>query len=159
MNTPENDDIHKLLQLKKHEQPPPGYFDNFLAEFHRRQRAEMLQRSVWQLAWDRVQAFFETDRTGAFGYVAATATVLVLATITAVNIVSPGNFAPADRNTASVLHASADRHDSLALELRPSEAENLPNVFPAQPQTSYGALSPHYVIDARPASYELPLSF
>ena len=42
MNQFSEDEIGKLLRLKKFEQPPPGYFDNFLHEFHRRQRDELL---------------------------------------------------------------------------------------------------------------------
>ena len=38
--------IGKLLRLKKYEQPPPGYFDNFLHEFHRRQRDELLKEPI-----------------------------------------------------------------------------------------------------------------
>lgn len=37
-----------LLQLKRHEQPPPGYFENFLTEFHRR------QQTAAQPVWRRV---------------------------------------------------------------------------------------------------------
>src|SRR2546429_429987 len=106
MNTPEKDDIHTLLRLKRYEQPPPAYFENFLAEFQKRQRAEMLKRSVWQLARDRVQAFFETDRNGAIGYATAMAVVLVAAAITAVNIVSPHNSATAHRAMASIKPAA-----------------------------------------------------
>ncbi len=51
------EDIGKLLRLKRHEQPPPGYFDNFLHEFHRRQRAELLRQPLWRIALQRAQDF------------------------------------------------------------------------------------------------------
>jgi|GEM_PF-1870082 len=38
--------LQRLLALKRYEQPPPGYFDNFLDEFHRR-LAEATQRPTW----------------------------------------------------------------------------------------------------------------
>src|SRR4051794_35427075 len=37
-------EIAALLRLKRHEQPPPAYFENFLHEFHRRQRDELLRQ-------------------------------------------------------------------------------------------------------------------
>ncbi|MDW8345219.1 MAG: hypothetical protein RMM51_12125, partial [Verrucomicrobiae bacterium] len=40
-----------LLQLKRHEQPPPGYFENFLTEFHQRLAAS--QPTGWRAAWAR----------------------------------------------------------------------------------------------------------
>ena len=47
-----NEDVNlsKLLRLKRYEQPPPGYFDDFLHEFQRRQRAEALRRPAWAVA-------------------------------------------------------------------------------------------------------------
>src|SRR4051812_5465460 len=51
------EDISKLLRLKRHEQPPPGYFDNFLHEFHRRQRAELLRQPLWKIALQRAHDF------------------------------------------------------------------------------------------------------
>jgi hypothetical protein len=38
MDNFDENEIGKLLRLKRFEQPPPGYFENFLHEFHRRQQ-------------------------------------------------------------------------------------------------------------------------
>ena len=53
----DDNEIAKLLRLKKYEQPPPGYFDNFLHEFHRRQRDELLRQPLWQICLERAHDF------------------------------------------------------------------------------------------------------
>src|SRR4051795_13751876 len=50
--------LSALLRLKRHEQPPPGYFDDLLRAVHRRQREELLQRPLWRIALERLQCFF-----------------------------------------------------------------------------------------------------
>ena len=47
----------RCLRLKKYEQPPPGYFEDFLHEFHRRQRDELLRQPLWRIALGRAQDF------------------------------------------------------------------------------------------------------
>ena len=54
MDNFDENEIGKLLRLKKYEQPPPGYFENFLHEFHRRQRDELLRQPVWSVLWQRL---------------------------------------------------------------------------------------------------------
>jgi hypothetical protein len=52
-----DNEISKLLRLKRYEQPPPGYFENFLHEFHRRQRDELLRQPLWRVCIDRARNF------------------------------------------------------------------------------------------------------
>src|SRR5206468_12702577 len=53
----DDDKIARLLRLKRYEQPPSGYFENFLQEFRRRRRDELLRQSRWSIWVDRVQDF------------------------------------------------------------------------------------------------------
>src|SRR3954465_4551141 len=57
MHESDDHDIATLLRLKKFEQPPPGYFDNFLHEFHRRQRDELLRQPLWRICLERAHNF------------------------------------------------------------------------------------------------------
>lgn len=50
----DNDSISKLLRLKRYEKPPEGYFEDFLAEFQLKQRAEVIHRPFFRIAWDRL---------------------------------------------------------------------------------------------------------
>jgi hypothetical protein len=52
------DSITKLLRLKRYEQPPEDYFQNFLAEFQARQRSEVIHRPLLRIAWDRFSSVF-----------------------------------------------------------------------------------------------------
>ncbi len=54
----DQEEISKLLRLKRFEQPPPEYFEKFLQEFKDRQRSQLLREPAWRIAWDRLCAFF-----------------------------------------------------------------------------------------------------
>ncbi len=147
----DDNELQKLLRLKRYEQPSPEYFDKFLNEFHRRQRAEMLRRSAWRIAWDRVTAFFSEQTVGSFAYAAATALVLIVAGITSLNIVT-------------------SHHEAVIAQAQPVSAQpfglntrvHLPDFNELSNQTAHSAtasLRPRYVMDARPVSYEPTSSF
>jgi len=51
--------VQQLIALKRHEQPDDAYFEEFLDEFHRRQRQELLQRSSRSLFFERVGTWFK----------------------------------------------------------------------------------------------------
>ena len=78
--------LQKLLKLKKLETPGKEYFDGFLEEFHRYQRAEMFRKaSRWEPlhAWLREIFVWEPRRTLAVG--GSFAAVAVLLTVGVIN--------------------------------------------------------------------------
>jgi hypothetical protein len=54
-----DDHIAHLLRLKRYERPPPDYFENFLHEFHRRQRErdELFRQPLWRICCERAEGF------------------------------------------------------------------------------------------------------
>ncbi|MGK0185035.1 MAG: hypothetical protein ACI9R3_000809 [Verrucomicrobiales bacterium] len=56
--TDQKTDIERLIRLKRYEQPPEGYFDDFLVEFQSRQRSEMLKSSAHGLFFERLGTYF-----------------------------------------------------------------------------------------------------
>ena len=72
-----DDEIRRLLRLKRYEQPPPDYFENFLYEFRRRQRQrdELLRQPIWRICLRRAEGF--ALRFNARSLAAASVTVLV----------------------------------------------------------------------------------
>ena len=64
-----DNEIARLLRLKRYEQPPPGYFENFLHEFHRRQRDELLRQPLWRICLERAQDFMSAAEYAIVGLV------------------------------------------------------------------------------------------
>ena len=52
------ENIQKLIRLKRFENPGDGFTEEFLREFHQRQRAEMLKQSSINLLAERVQTWW-----------------------------------------------------------------------------------------------------
>ena len=80
-------EIARLLRLKRYEQPPPGYFENFLHEFHRRQRDELLRQPLWRICLERAHTFMlQLNVRSLTSYPAAVTAVLVCAGIISLKI-------------------------------------------------------------------------
>jgi hypothetical protein len=151
--------LQQLLKLKRFEQPPPGYFERALEDFHRRQRSEILRRSAFQIWLERVSSSFGTFRVPAWAYASAFGIFAVIATLLGTGIWTPE---ASNRNLTSGL-AQTDVSDSgLRLtsrgEIQLSGSETkFQKFFPTiQPSD---ASRPRYILDRQPVSYQPPASF
>lgn len=66
-------EIQGLLALKRYESPSEEYFEDFLDEFHRRQRADVMNRSARSLFMERVSVWFRELGAIKYAYGAALA--------------------------------------------------------------------------------------
>ena len=170
MNEFNENDIGKLLRLKRHEQPPPGYFDNFLEEFHRRQRVEMLRQSPWQVGWQRVQDFVSEMRVPSLmSYPAAATALLVCAAVLSFKVSQApsgdevgSQLAAIEQQSAPVVaRVTGDSAWSLSTPVSARSFEDagaFPTTFQSAP-TRQTAVPPRYVLDSTPVSYEASLRF
>jgi len=152
-NQPLNEtQLQALLRLKRHETPPPGYFENLLDRVHRRQREEMLRRPAWQIAIERIRAFFaplEMDWRHA-GSMAA----LLIAGVLAIRVAIPERTA----DPSQIASSGSTRPAGIAqagpmLTLQPASAQPLAPQENRRMQRDPGA-PVRFIIDAQPVSYE-----
>jgi hypothetical protein len=156
-------EISRLLRLKRYEQPPPGYFDNFLHEFHRRQRNELLRQPLWRICFDRARDFvFQFNLSTLTSYPVAVTAVLMCAAILSLKIYQtpqPVTVALKDRPVIAV-PASTDEEWTLAspVATRVFSTRSLRNMTESAQTHRKGTL-PRYVLDSVPVSYETTFKF
>ena len=63
--------MHHIIRLKRYEQPPEGYFEDFLREFNYRQRAELLKPSLSAMIMERLTSLMSEIRVPAMAYAGA----------------------------------------------------------------------------------------
>ena len=144
-----------LLRIKRFEQPPPQFFDRLLESVHRRQREELLQRSLWRIAMERVQTFFSEHSMGGVSYAGAMGVALVVGA-GAIAVMMPVEV---EKSTfvAATTPKQAKPGTVLTLQPRLASAPAIPVTFDSQlsqPTQSQSGKFRRYIIDARPASYD-----
>lgn len=162
------DDLQRLLRLKRHEAPPPEYFEGFLFEFHRAQRAEMLRRPLWRLALDRLEGALPTFTPARYAYTGSCAAAVAAAALVSGHILNThsgtanrGTFVTS-ANAGSVTTAPVsskmprfDFHGTRTSVRLPELDFNQPRQLAASSKSA----RPRYVLDTQPVSYEPSSSF
>ena len=157
----DENDIGTLLRLKRHEQPPPGYFDNFLHEFHRRQRAELLREPLWRICLRRAQDFtLQLNIPALTSYPAVATVVVICAAVLSLKVAQTPRTTNAV--TANVTErATGDSAWSLSTPVSTrglGDSAIFRTASESAPARRTGA-PPRYVLDATPVSYEASLRF
>jgi len=153
-----DEQLSALLRLKRHEQPPAGYFDQLLRDIHRRQRAELLRRPLWKIALERVQTFFGEHSMGHASYAGAMAVVLV-AGLAAIGLLMPGgDLQKPGAPVAITLPIGTEKFVTIQPSATPVKlgAQSGPIM---ESVVALGSHQPRYIMDARPVSYEPSSSF
>jgi hypothetical protein len=155
-------EIARLLRLKRHEQPPPGYFENFLHEFHRRQRDELLHQPLWRICMERAHTFMlGLDVRWLASYPTAVAAVLVCAAIISLKIYQQPETARVALQSSPTISmpVNAEGELNLASPVSMQILRTQPvRTFDESAQT-HRAAPPRYVLDSVPVSYEPTFRF
>lgn len=157
--------LQALLRLKRHEQPPPGYFDDLLHSIHRRQREELLRRPAWRLFLDRVGGYFSSLQRD-WAYVGSMAAIVMIG-MGVIQIALPKRV-PVQGSGGTLANISTPvMRDSAIAELPQGPMLSLqgqPDFKIAKiirsrprdnsPDANIADVPVRFVIDAQPATYE-----
>ena len=161
-------DLQALLRLKRYEAPPAEHFEDFLYEFHRRQRAELLRRPLWRLALDRLEGALPTFTPARYAYVGSCAVAAAAAMAVSGHILISHPHVQRGGSVALVSNVRAETsrrayeavprlalHDNRASVRLPELNFDQPRQYTAATQRAH----PRYVLDTQPVSYEPSSSF
>ena len=73
-----HEELHSLLRERARVEMPADYTRSLLNALHQRQRSELLQRSLWRIAAERVQTFWSAHSMSTPVYILAVAALLAV---------------------------------------------------------------------------------
>ena len=154
--------LRRCFGLKRYEQPPPGYFDNFLHEFHRRQRDELLRQPLWRICLERAHDFmFKLNVPSLASYPAAVTAVLICAAVISFKVYQTPETAnlagESARRCLFRLIPTRNGHWLRQFATRVLSTKPLRNSD--QSAQTHRATPPRYVLDSVPVSYEPTFRF
>ena len=145
--------LQALLRLKRHETPPAGYFENLLDRVHRRQREELFRRPAWQIALERIRAFFAPLHMD-WSHAASMATLLIAGILVIRAVIPEHTSGPAQFATSSASsHLASATQSGPMLTLQPASTQPLAAQENRRVQRDPNA-PVRFIIDAQPVSYE-----
>ena len=152
-----NESLHHIIRLKRYEQPPEGYYKDFLREFQHRQRAELLKPSLSTLLLERLSALMSEFRVPTVAYAGATA-VAVIASVAILKVTpAASSSGPAASYAVSYAQSPYSQTPVTIQKMQPVSLRVDPSS--ASAGASSQIFPPSYLLQARPASHESPLSF
>ena len=160
MHDSDDRDIATLLRLKRFEQPPPGYFEDFLHEFHRRQRDELLREPLWRICLQRAHDFmFKLNVPSLTSYPAAATALLIFAAVISIKVhqTSRPNFS--ENRQVTSIPVNSENEWTLA---SPVSATRVLSTKPLRSNSmlpTHRATQPRYVLDSVPVSYDSTVRF
>lgn len=140
--------MHRVIRLKRYEQPPQGYHQDFLKEFHHRQRAELLRPSLSALLMERFTSLMTDIRVPAMAYAGAAAVAVVVGALIVRQ--APQSETP---------HSYSVSYSQTPVTIQKMQPVSLRGDTPASSMNPAVIFPPSYLLQARPASHESPLSF
>jgi hypothetical protein len=148
--------MHKIIKLKRYEQPPEGYYQDFLHEFHRRQRAELLNLPLSTLIMERLLGLIPEFRVPAMAFAGAAA-VAIIASLAIIRETPQNEMARAYSTSYTPTRPYSQTPVTIQniqpVSLRINTDQQI------QPQNASTLFPPSYLLQARPVSHESPLSF
>ena len=157
-----DNEIARLLRLKRYEQPPPAYFENFLHEFHRRQRDELLRQPLWRICLERAHNFMlQLDIRSLASYPTAVAAMLVCAAIFSLKVYQQPETARVASQSPLTLSVpvNSDQEWNLASPVSTQIFRTQPLRSFRESAQTHRAAPPRYVLDSVPVSYEPTFKF
>jgi hypothetical protein len=165
-------EISKLLRLKRYEQPPPGYFEDFLHEFHRRQRDEFLRQPIWSVMWQRLSdSLFRLNLPSLTSMPAAATALLICAAVISLKVYQAPESSPSGGVAVAGLFPNQSVIDQIPVEPRAdhltlsariptrSLGPDLSRPLNERAYTHRASTPPRYVLDRLPVSYEPSFNF